>query len=130
MTDTQNPKTITLERIHQLVQYLQADIGLHQLAAKVSPYFDQQRQIQACTDLLEILQSVSIALSTPPPARRFYGYGIMGKTEAYASESCVAEIPEALEEKLEYARDAEPEEDFRIVPLFGVMNWSDLCLSK
>ena len=46
------------------------------------------------------------------------------------SECCVAEIPEALEEELEYARDTEPEEDFRIVPLFGVLNWSDLCLSK
>lgn len=64
------------------------------------------------------------------PVFRHYGYGIMGKTKAYASECCVAEIPEALEEELEYARDADPEEDFRIVPLFGVLNWSDLCLSK
>lgn len=64
------------------------------------------------------------------PVFRHYGYGIMGKTKAYVSECCVAEIPEALEEELEYARDTEPGEDFRIVPLFGVLNWSDLCLSK
>lgn len=66
---------------------------------------------------------------TSPVIRR-YGYGIMGKSKVYVSECCVAEIPEALEEELKYARDAEPDEEFRIVQLFGILNWSDLCSLK
>jgi hypothetical protein len=64
------------------------------------------------------------------PVIRHYGYGIMGKTKAYVSECCVAEIPEALEEELEYARDTDPDEDFRIVQLFGILNLDELKLNR
>jgi len=46
-------------------------------------------------------------------------YGIVGKTKMYMSVMCVCEDADALQSELEDAQDGEPEEDYRIEPLYA-----------
>jgi len=45
-------------------------------------------------------------------------YGIIGKTKMYMSESCICEDDFALTDELEIAREDEPEQDYKISPLY------------
>lgn len=45
-------------------------------------------------------------------------YGIIGKTKMHVSESCICEDADALTDELAYARESQPEEDYRISPLY------------
>jgi len=45
-------------------------------------------------------------------------YAIIGKTRIYMSESCICEDADQLEDELKIAKKEEPEEDYKICPIY------------